>query len=477
MAISVGWMLGVTPPGIVAVGPNVEIRIDIDATLELRRAIVEAIASGVSIDCLADIADATLGETQELVKLLQSNGAISDLPPAALPKGIALAAALREFGAGKVPSGMIWTAEEVLVIPQSLAAHDRSRVIRAFVAGLRPEGRFHAYSLVLAGDGLVCGDHPDAAAVAERVSRVTLGPGEVAALDLVFGDVFKVQAQQIDQIGAYGAHRLGPIVEIGIPQSLDLSNEGLALFVAEIAVANIDVPTPAIARRVQGFGDPDEARLIARAEAVERYAAADLRKAELIRAAIDELKGALNPREIYALSRRQDTGVHLNEPGLWCLAETSGGSHRWVPAEAVYTSLIDSMRSLPLARCNSSGVAAHTNLEVARDKALCELVERDAFMWTWIQRVSRERIVGDALPKQALDARHRLERAGWTVHWVNLSLETLPVVLCCAVHPDHGLTLGAGCDANPAAAVVHATIEALVTSLGFATPPGRIEAS
>ena len=147
----------------------------------------------------------------------------------------------------------------------------------------------------------------------------------------------------------------------------------------------------------------------------------------------------------------------------------------WVPAEAVYTTLIDRERSLPLARSNSSGVAAHTDPGLARDRALCELIERDAFMWTWVQRVSRERIVGHDLPGTALDARLRLQQAGWAVHWVNLSLETFPVVLCCAVHPRLGLTLGAGCDADPAAALVRATIEALVISLGFATPAGRIE--
>src|SRR3974377_1199390 len=158
MPIGVGWMLGVTPQGIVAVGPNVEIRINIDAPLEVRRAIVKAIARGVNIDCLARIADAPLSETQEFVKVLQSNSAISDLPPAAPPKGLALAEALREVHAGKVPSGVIWTAEEVLIIPHSVSAQDRSRVIRAFVAGLRPEGRLHAYSLVLKGQGPVFGD-------------------------------------------------------------------------------------------------------------------------------------------------------------------------------------------------------------------------------------------------------------------------------------------------------------------------------
>jgi len=103
------------------------------------------------------------------------------------------------------------------------------------------------------------------------------------------------------------------------------------------------------------------------------------------------------------------------------------------------------------------------------------LIERDAFMWTWVQRVSRERIVGSDLPKAAIAARHRLVDAGWAVHWVNLTLETFPVVLCCAVHPKFGLTLGAACNADPAAALVRATTEALVISLGYPTPPGRIE--
>ncbi len=475
MQIGPGWMLGVTPAGIAAVGPHAEIQVRIDAMPAKRAAILEALATGVSADRLADISDTTSDEAAELLQKLRHDGAIAQRRATEAPDGLPLAEALSRFRGGSVPAGVIFTAEEALVIPAATPVTGRTRALRAFVAGLRPDGRLHAYVLLLAGHGLVRGDQPDATVLAERVAALALGPGEIAAIALTGKGIWRIPAEDIDRIGAHDAHRLGPIVEIGRARLLDPGNQGSAvLCVAETALANLDLATPAIARRVQGVGPPEVARLIACAEGAERFAAGDISRATFVRAAPGELAGALNPQEIYALSPRQEPRGPSAAPGLWCAAQTAGGDHRWVPAEAVYTTLIDRDRPRPLARATSSGVAAHTDPGLARERALCELIERDAFMWTWLQRISRERIVGGHLPTAALDARRRLGQAGWAVHWVNLSLETFPVVLCCAVHPRLGLTLGAACDADPAAALMRATNETLVTSLGFPTPPGRI---
>jgi len=475
MQVSPGWMLGVTPVGIAAVGPKVDMQIRIDAPPAKRAAILDALATAASADRLAAISDTTPDEAEELLQTLRHAGTIVQPHITEPPAGLPLAEALRMLRGGSVPSGVIFTAEEALVIPAATPVTGRARALRAFVAGLRPDGRLHAYVLLLAGHGLVRGDRPDANVLAERVAALALAPGEIAAIALAGTSIWRIAAEDIDRIGAYDAHRLGPIVEIGRARSLDPGNqESAVLCVAETALANLDLATPAIARRVQGVGPPEVARLIACAEGAERFAATDISRAKFVRAAPGELAGAVHPQDIYALSPRQEPGGPSTAPGLWCAAQTAGGSHRWVPAEAVYMTLIDRERPRPLAHSTSSGVAAHTDPGLARERALCELIERDAFMWTWIQRVSRERIVGRNLPTAALAARHRLGEAGWVVHWINLSLETFPVVLCCAVHPRLGLTLGAACDADPAAALVRATNEALVTSLGFTTPTERI---
>jgi ribosomal protein S12 methylthiotransferase accessory factor len=477
MGIGVGWILGVTPTGIAAVGPEVEIAIQLDANLAGRAAIIDALADEAGSDKLASIAEATPHEAQELIDRLRDAGALSGLDGPDPPEGWSLASALVELRAGRVPSGVIWTAEEALLIPEAIAASDRERVLRAFVAGLRPDARLQAHALLLAGHGLVRGDCPDPAVIATRVRAVALEADEVVALELTQGGkVCRIRVDDIDRIGAHDAHRFGPIVRLGSPRPLDPGNPvSPFLCVADVAVANLDFPTPAIDRRAQGIGHIDEARLIARAESAERYAAADVRRVVLVRARAGELEGALDPRDIYALSRRQEPGGPSADPGLWCSGETARGVRRWVPAEAVYTTLVDPLRSQPLVRLTGSGVAAHTDPDAARARALCELIERDACMWTWVQRVSRERIGGPGLPKAAIAARKRLADSGWAVHWVNLSLETFPVVLCCAIHPQLGLTLGAACDADPAAALLRATNEALAISLGFLTPPNRID--
>ncbi len=97
-------------------------------------------------------------------------------------------------------------------------------------------------------------------------------------------------------------------------------------------------------------------------------------------------------------------------------------------------------------------------------------------MWTWIRRVSRERVAPAGIPEQTGRIRDLALANGWETHWVNISLETFPVILCCLVHPEKGLTLGAACNADPAAALHRATVEAAVLALRFEPAGERISA-
>ena len=112
-------------------------------------------------------------------------------------------------------------------------------------------------------------------------------------------------------------------------------------------------------------------------------------------------------------------------------------------------------------------MAAHGTLPEARARAFRELVERDAFMWTWLQRVSRERVAAGGVSPEAARRRQILADHGWTTTWVNLSLDTYPVILCGLTHDLHGLMLGAACNPDPGAALDRATVEALVLALRF----------
>ena len=123
----------------------------------------------------------------------------------------------------------------------------------------------------------------------------------------------------------------------------------------------------------------------------------------------------------------------------------------------------------------SPGLACHFNFSSAFLHGLHELIERDAFMITWLRRLSMPRIdprtvsFDDAEP--ALEHLHRL---GFTVHFINITTDIgVPVVLCLIEHQtlpwDGALIPGLGSDLNPRVALHRAFLEALMLLRNFAT--------
>ncbi len=460
-ALATGWMLGATPTGLVALGPEVEVEIAGDPARAL--ALVDALAA------------ATTGgdpDLEALVAHLRRLGALGPAGP--LPDGCSLADALRQERAGRTPSGLVWTADEALLLPVGRPAHERSRALGAFVAGLRPEARRAAYGALAAGWGNVHGDAPDRARLRRRVAADG-GPGAtVAVVELADdGRGWTTGPDGVDAIDAGAPHRLGPIRWIADPVPVSDDDPDLLVCLAEVAGAASAVATATADRLVQGVGTAERAALVARAEAAERYAAGDASRAPLRRARRDELDAALDPRELFR-RHPDDPGDDDARPRLWTPARAHRGPRRWVPAEVVYLSLADAADPSVAIPWSSSGTAAHPSFAAARERALAELVERDAFVWTWLQRVSRERITS-GIPAAARQQRGTLARHGWETTWVDLSLDSDPVILCGLTHERRGLVLGAACAPDPAAALARATIEALVLALRFpeddAPPP------
>jgi ribosomal protein S12 methylthiotransferase accessory factor len=129
----------------------------------------------------------------------------------------------------------------------------------------------------------------------------------------------------------------------------------------------------------------------------------------------------------------------------------------------VFFPFFDPERRTHLSPASSSGVAAHPSAAEASARAFRELVERDHFMWTWVQRVSRERINPRTLPADARRIVDLVESAGHEIDLVNLTLDLHPVILC-AAHAASSLHLGCACHSNPLRAVTKALEEA-ATSL------------
>jgi ribosomal protein S12 methylthiotransferase accessory factor len=129
----------------------------------------------------------------------------------------------------------------------------------------------------------------------------------------------------------------------------------------------------------------------------------------------------------------------------------------------VFFPFFDPERRRHLPPTSSSGVAAHPSHAEASSRAFRELVERDHFMWTWVQGVSRERIDPGTLPPEAERLVALVESAGHEVDLVNLTLDVHPVILC-AAHSASSLYLGCACHPDPLRAIIKALEEA-TTSL------------
>ncbi len=463
-----GWMIAAVPAGIVALGPEVEVEIEVGGGPDEGRRLADALAAANH-----DRSRARTGadSDSELVKLgarLEELGAIGPSPAPGVD--VTLASAIAAANRGIAPEGIVWTAEEALLLPPGLPPEERTQALWAFVYGLRPDPRLTAYALLALGRGAVHGDLPDGERRAVGLREFAAADGGVTAVELMGGGRhWTVGGGGLAGIDSGKAHRLGPVLLASPPEPVTAEEPDLQLCVAAIPIAGLEAPTPLNDRLVQGVGTAEQARLVAHAEGAERHAVGNDSMAELVLATADELPGVIDPRALYAgapasAAADPETG---ERPRLWAPVSARDGARRWVPAETVYTSIDPPGGTSDLLPWPGAGAAAHRTLSEARARAFRELVERDAFIWTWIQRLSRERIAPAGAPPEAARRRRILADHGWTTTWVNLSLETYPVILCGLTHDLHGLMLGAACNPDPAAALNRATVEAMVLALRF----------
>jgi len=458
-------MLAVVPDGLAIVGPETEI------TVELSGGTPAAIALAEGLEKPASNVDPV--GLERLVTLLDGHGALGDTDERA--EGIPLATAIETIRSGESCSGVIVTADEALVLPAGVSIEPRDQALRAFIAGLSPEGRLLGYTLLSTGGGKIMGDIPDRNLLGKRLATLEENaPAGATVLELHTGRRWDVGPGGLNGIGAMKAHRLGPIRFSGPPDPLDPADPGgLHVCIARIAAPDPSAPGDALQRTVQGVADAGQARLVAHAEGAERFCGSRAPGRGLVRSRFQDLPDALDPRRFYARA----APVPENGSGgerLWAPAFTRQGERRWVPAEAAFASVRAPAPPGQVLPSGSSGLAAHLGLAEAKNRAFLELVERDAFMWTWIRGVSRELVAPAGVPADSRDLRDLLASRRWSTTWVNLSLDTFPVILCCLTHPEKGLTLGAACNSDAAAALHRATVEALVIALRFESDETRI---
>ena len=135
----------------------------------------------------------------------------------------------------------------------------------------------------------------------------------------------------------------------------------------------------------------------------------------------------------------------------------------WLPALFVFLS-IELHREELIAQGTSNGLAASTDKDDAALRAILELVERDAFMSTWLTASPTQRLqLDDTLDPLLLTVLEGIEVLGATVEVYRLPASVIGTTILCLALGDGdqypGVTFGLGCDLDPRAALRQAVLE------------------
>ena len=108
-----------------------------------------------------------------------------------------------------------------------------------------------------------------------------------------------------------------------------------------------------------------------------------------------------------------------------------------VPAAMVYIPYVyaEGSGDSPIIQPISTGLACHCSLEEAAVNAVCEVIERDAVMISWQARLAAPQIRIGSLSRENYDRVQRIERAGYTVTLLLITLDAgIPTVLAVSRH-------------------------------------------
>lgn len=242
--------------------------------------------------------------------------------------------------------------------------------------------------------------------------------------------------------------------------------------VYQATLSNFDLRTATpIERATAGKGVTDaEAMVAAIGEAIERYCAAHPDLPSIRRGTRRALGGqAVDPAACVLYSDRQ----YARPDFLWprptpdtdlpwrAARELPGDREVLVPATLVYMNYTGEQPGDHLCPSTSNGLAAGVDLEDAVLRGLCELIERDAFLIAWMNRLPAPEVLFEGGVPGSVRAHYA--RFGVDVRVFNLSSDLSPHVMM-AVALDrlgHGpaAVIGLGCHLDPAAALIRALFE------------------
>ena len=207
-------------------------------------------------------------------------------------------------------------------------------------------------------------------------------------------------------------------------------------------------------------------------EAIERYAPSIPDRQRISVAPVSGLRGnVFDPRRFplysdasygrdgFLYSRFDPDRLHPWVSGNWL----DGGKPVWIPAVLAFLSLQLEAAQL-ICQGTSNGLAAHTDCDRAALSAILELVERDAFLTSWLTATPGRRIsLDDSLSPPLRAILEGIEHLGAHVELYSLETAACGTVVVCLALGDGsrypGATLGLGCDLAPGIAVRQAILE------------------
>ncbi|MGP0565481.1 MULTISPECIES: YcaO-like family protein [unclassified Nitrospina] len=228
--------------------------------------------------------------------------------------------------------------------------------------------------------------------------------------------------------------------------------------------------------------DPDRAIMKAVGESIERYCSAQYEEEDLVLAPCEELDiPAVDPSgfALFSQSQYASPGFPFTAPDTQtplCWARGYSLTHEtptFVPAAFVYVPYYYRAPDEPPVQDSiSTGLACGSSLAASVYKAICEVIERDAFMIVWQNRLPRPRIdlesVHDPFVHQLLQA---LDGIPVTCNAYLLTLDIAVPVIVVMLQSTEGqvphTVMGLGTCLNPNKALVLALEEALLTYIGM----------
>ena len=203
-------------------------------------------------------------------------------------------------------------------------------------------------------------------------------------------------------------------------------------------------------------------------EAVERYCSAIFDQDQLPLISYQDAPFSCMAPEDFALYSEEQ----YRRPDFPYRPFTSSTPVRWTPARDLFTNETcylpaatvfmpywydEKNGETPIVQPISSGLACHCSFEEAAISAICEVIERDAFMITWQAAISPPAINLETLSPENQDLVSRFERTGNSVFLFHLAMDyEVPVVLAvarCYVEDGPALCFAASADLNPEDAV------------------------